>query len=430
MFGVFCLLNNLVLGALGLLLNGYGDWSLRYIYQVKISVPCVLLSIISSNTNPHYTLHKHFTLLSDLFFNTSERFILSNTQVKMVEFTTFKGSKEGKIVESKTTKEVGPDEVLIKVTHSGLCGTDEHYKCADMVLGHEGAGVIEVLPLLHLQNFSLTATQEVGSSVKTYTKGDRVGWGYQHSSCGHCKQCLTGHETLCPERAMYGYADQDQGSFAHYAVWKADYIFAIPSSIATEHAAPLMCGGATVFNALQSFGTKPTDRVGVIGIGGLGHLAIQFAAKMGCEVVVFSSTDSKKDEAFKLGATEFVATKNVKDLAEKVARPIDTLLVTTSVQPDWKQFLPIMAPGATIFPLTVSADDLTIPYMPILAGELKIQGSLVAARQVHREMLVFAAHHGIKPIIEVFPMTQEGITECMEKLEKGGMRYRGVLAVQ
>jgi D-arabinose 1-dehydrogenase-like Zn-dependent alcohol dehydrogenase len=239
---------------------------------------------------------------------------------------------------------------------------------------------------------------------------------------------MTGHETLCPERAMYGSADLDQGSFSHYAIWKADYVFAIPDGMAREHAAPLMCGGATVFNALKSYGTKPTDRVGVIGIGGLGHLAIQFAAKMGCEVVVFSSTDSKKEEAMRLGATEFIATKGVTEL--QVSRPIDQLLVTTSVQPDWKQFLPIMAPGATIFPLTVSADDLKIPYMPIIAGELKIQGSLVAARQVHREMLVFAAHHQIKPIIEQFPMTQEGITECMEKLESGSMRYRGVVVVQ
>ena len=227
---------------------------------------------------------------------------------------------------------------------------------------------------------------------------------------------------------MYGSADLDQGSFSHYAIWKADYIFAIPDGMAREYAAPLMCGGATVFNALQSHGTKSTDRVGVIGIGGLGHLAIQFAAKMGCEVVVFSSTDNKKEEAMRLGATEFVTTKGAKEL--QVSRPIDQLLVTSSVQPDWNQFLPIMAPGATIFPLTVSMDDLKIPYMPILAGELKIQGSLVAARQVQREMLAFAAHHQIKPIIEQFPMTQEGITECLEKLGSGKMRYRGVVYVQ
>ncbi|TVY86281.1 alcohol dehydrogenase, partial [Lachnellula willkommii] len=185
----------------------------------------------------------------------------------MVDITVFKGSNEGKIVESQTKKDLGHDEVLIRVTHSGVCGTDEHYKHQDMVLGHEGAGIIE----------------EVGSSVMNHAKGDSVGWGYQQNSCGHCKQCLTGRETLCPERAMYGTANFDTGSFAHHAIQKSAYIFAIPASIPREFAAPLMCGGATVFNALHSFGALPTHRIGVIGVGGLGHLAIQFAAKMGHE---------------------------------------------------------------------------------------------------------------------------------------------------
>ncbi|KAG9238086.1 putative NADP-dependent alcohol dehydrogenase C 2 [Amylocarpus encephaloides] len=330
----------------------------------------------------------------------------------MVEFTVFKGSKEGKIVQSKTTRELKHDEVLIKVTHSGVCGTDEHYRKVDMALGHEGAGVVE----------------EVGASVKTYRKGDSVGWGYQHNSCNHCKQCLTGHETLCPERALYGSADLDQGSFATHGVWKADYIFRIPDSIPREFAAPLQCGGATVFNVLHSFNVKPTHRIGIIGIGGLGHLAIQFAAKMGCEVVVFSSTDSKKEEATGLGASEFVATKGVSEL--QLSRPIDHLLVTTSAQPDWKLFLPIMSPGGAIYPLSVDSGNFTIPYMPLIAGELKVQGSLVAARDVQNEMLAFAAHHQIRPIVEKFPMSAEGITEAMAKLAEGNVRYRAVLVAQ
>lgn len=226
---------------------------------------------------------------------------------------------------------------------------------------------------------------------------------------------------------MYGYADHDQGSFAHFGVWKADFIYKIPDSIPREYASPLMCGGATVWNVLQSFNAKPTHRVGIIGVGGLGHLAIQFAHKMGCQVVVFSGTDSKKDEAMKLGADEFVATKGAKEL--QVSGPIDHLMITTSFQPDWNLFLPIMAPGGTLYPLTVSQGDFKIPYMPIISGELKIQGSLVAARQVHRDMLDFAAHHQIRPIIQTFPMTVQGIEESMKTLDEGKMRYRGVLVV-
>ncbi|KAI9643228.1 hypothetical protein NHQ30_007844 [Ciborinia camelliae] len=329
----------------------------------------------------------------------------------MVEFTVFKGSKEGKIVKATTTREIGPNDVLVKITHSGLCGTDEHYRHADMALGHEGAGIAE----------------EVGSAVTSIKKGDSIGWGYQHGSCNNCKQCLTGHETLCPDRVMYGLGNLDQASMGTHAVWDANYLFKIPENMSREYAAPLMCGGATVYNVLRSFngGVKPTDRVGVIGIGGLGHLAIQFAAKMGCEVVVFSTTDAKKAEALALGATEFVATKDVTEL--KISAPIDHLIVTTSFQPNWHQFFAIMAPQATIYPLTVSFDDMKLPYMPILMYEFKVQGSLVAARQVHRDMLAFAGHHGIKPIIEEFPMSEEGIQDAFKKLEDGKMRYRGVI---
>ena len=329
-----------------------------------------------------------------------------------VDFTVWKGSKDGKIIESKGSRPIGPDEVLVKVTHSGLCGTDIHYKTADMALGHEGAGVVE----------------QTGALVKTVKKGDRVGWGYEHNCCGHCKQCLRGVETFCPERAMYGYADLDQGSFATAAVWKADFLFKIPDGIENQYAAPLMCGGATVFNALQFHNAKSTDRVGIIGVGGLGHLAIQFAAKMGCEVVVFSGTDSKKAEALKLGAKEFHAMKDRKDLAD--VKPIDHLLVTTSAQPDWNLYLSVMAPSGTIYPLSVSEGDLKMPYMPLLLSGLTVQGSLVAARQIHREMLEFANIHQIKPIIQTFPLSTKGVEEAFKTLEEGNMRYRGVLVAQ
>jgi len=176
------------------------------------------------------------------------------------------------------------------------------------------------------------------------------------------------------------------------------------------------------------YGARPTDRVGVIGVGGLGHLAIQFASKMGCEVVVFSGTDSKKEEAMKLGATEFYATKGITEL--KLSQPIDRLLVTTSQQPDWTLYQPILAPGATIFPLSVSFENLSIPYMPLILSGVRIQGSLVAARAVHVKMLEFAARHGIRPVIERFPLSREGIEGAFERLERGEMRYRGVLVAE
>ncbi|KAI9750300.1 MAG: hypothetical protein M1835_001414 [Candelina submexicana] len=161
-----------------------------------------------------------------------------------------------------------------------------------MVLGHEGVGVVA----------------QVAEDVIDLKVGDRIGWGYEHDSCGRFQQCLSGHEQYCAKRHMYGMTEFDQGSLASHAVWREAFLFKIPDAMASEDAAPLMCDGATVFAPLHAF-VKSSDRVGIIGVGGLGHLAIQFAAKMGCEVVVFSGTDSKREEATKIGAPEFVPMK-------------------------------------------------------------------------------------------------------------------------
>jgi D-arabinose 1-dehydrogenase-like Zn-dependent alcohol dehydrogenase len=331
----------------------------------------------------------------------------------MPSFTVYKGSDSGKIVKAQTTRpDLKNDDVLVRVTASGVCGTDEHFKHADMALGHEGAGVVE----------------DLGPAVTSLKKGDRVGWGYEHDSCGHCEYCLSGREQYCPERKMYGMADTDQGSFASHGVWREAFLFKIPDALSDTDAAPLMCGGATVFNSLHASQVKPTDRVGIMGVGGLGHLAIQFASKMGCDVVVLSGSDSKKEEAMKLGANDFIATKGKKEI--DVGRKIDVLLVTTSVMPDWNVVLPTLAPTATIVPLTVSEGDFTIPQNPLILGGHTVQGVAVSARAVHRQMLAFAALHNIKPIVMKFPMSEEGIEEAMGTLRDGKMRYRGVLIPQ
>ncbi|QIX00203.1 hypothetical protein AMS68_005720 [Peltaster fructicola] len=326
----------------------------------------------------------------------------------MPSFTVFRGTDSGKVKKAETKKDLKGDQVYLRVTASGLCGTDLHYRKADMALGHEGVGIVE----------------ELGPDVKSLKKGDRVGWGYEHDSCGQCEQCLKGFETHCPKRAMYGDADTDQGSFATGAVWREAFLFKIPEGLSDEEAAPLMCGGATVFNALHQYNVQPTETVGVIGMGGLGHLAVQFAAKMGCNVVVLSGSDRKKDEATRLGAREFVAMKGAKEL--KVPRPLNRVIVTTSVQPDWSLIMPILAPGAIISPLSVAEGNFEIPYMPLLLNGITVQGSVVAPRYIHNRMLEFAALHQIKPVLQKFPMTEEGINEAMDKLEKGDVHFRGV----
>ncbi|KAG1726187.1 uncharacterized protein EDB91DRAFT_1061732, partial [Suillus paluster] len=163
-------------------------------------------------------------------------------------------------------------------------------------------------------------------------------------------------------------------------------------------------------------------------VGGLGHLAIQFAAKMGCQVVVFSGTESKKEEAMQLGASEFYMTKDVEKL--QIGAPIKHLFVTSSQQPDWKFYLPILVPHTKIYLLTVSSDALTLPYMQLVNNGLTLQGSICPSCGTHVKMLRFAALHGIKPIVQEFPLTRTGIEKSMEKLEKGEVRYRAVLVAE
>ncbi|KAI1145445.1 GroES-like protein [Nemania diffusa] len=329
----------------------------------------------------------------------------------MPTFTVFKGNESGAPKKETSTRpdELTGDEVFVRITASGLCGTDLHHRHMHMGLGHEGVGIVE----------------KTGPSCQTLKPGDRVGWGYSHGFCGHCEQCQSGNTIYCAERAIYGEANLDQGSFSSHAVWREVALFKIPDSMSDYDAAPLQCAGATVFSALHSFQTQPTETVGIMGVGGLGHLAIQFAAKMGCRVVVISGSERKREEAMKLGAHEFIATKGKTELT--VSRPINRLLVTTSFQPDWEQLIPILSRRATVFPLSVAAGNFEIPYMPFLMNGITVQGSMVASRIVHERMLEFAALHQIKAMIQLFDMTEEGILDAMEKLDQGKVHFRAVL---
>ncbi|KAA8915014.1 alcohol dehydrogenase [Sphaerosporella brunnea] len=328
-------------------------------------------------------------------------------------FTVFKGDETGKIHRATTTRKLNPDEVLVKITYSGLCGTDCHYRPSGCVLGHEGIGVVE----------------ELGENAHRFKKGDVVGWGYIHKTCGICLNCLKGQEVYCVAREFFGTHDLDQGSMGTHAIWREAYLFAIPKEIEPAKAAPLMCAGATVFAPLYENNVNATHTVGIVGIGGLGHLAIQFAAKMGCRVVVFSSSEDKRAEALQLGASEFYSTKGKTKL--EVAHKIDYLLVATSYLPSWELYLDVMNALGSVFPLTIDPVGLMqIPYPPFLTNGLKIVGTIIASRGVHTIMLEFAARHKVQAMIEVFPMNEEGITEAFAKLDAGKLRYRAVLQNQ
>ncbi|KIK64811.1 hypothetical protein GYMLUDRAFT_402076 [Collybiopsis luxurians FD-317 M1] len=329
----------------------------------------------------------------------------------IAEGITFRGSSSGKVVRSFFRQNLAPDQVAVRVTHSGVCGTDLHYLTQDMVLGHEAVGIVIA----------------VGSSCTVYKPGDRVGWGYEHYSCGTCTPCLTGEECYCAKGRFYGASDFDQGSFSNIGVWREQWLFRVPDGIKSEDAAPLMCGGASCFGPLVQY-CRPIDRVGIVGMGGLGHLAVQFAAKMGCEVIVFSATESKCEDALALGAHEFYVTQGVSHFSSLgVKKPVDRLILTTAALPDVFQFYPVMAPKAIVIPLTATKETLAVPYFDTLFLGVKVVSSMLATRYMHVKMLEFAERNGIRPLVEKFPMTEAGIQQAIKRLESGGIRYRAVL---
>lgn len=243
------------------------------------------------------------------------------------EYTIYRPN--GGVVDAvKTTiPALGPHDVLIRITHTGVCHTDAVF-CSfnvPLALGHEGVGIVEA----------------IGSSVTQFKIGERAGGGYHRDACGHCKYCLSGKDIHCYERVIFGEADFDNGTFGEYYIGKETFVHKIPDGLASEHAAPLQCAGATVYAALKAT-LSPGKRVGIYGIGGLGHLAIQYAAKLGADVVVYSTTASKEAEARGFGAKEFHVINNMFDTA---TAPIDVLVLTSTKYPDWEKYADIFFLG-------------------------------------------------------------------------------------
>ncbi|CAG9954514.1 unnamed protein product [Clonostachys rosea f. rosea IK726] len=327
-----------------------------------------------------------------------------------VTYTVFRGGPEGKISQAKVTRVLQDHEVFIETTHSGLCGTDEHYLKCGQVLGHEGIGIV----------------RQVGSCVQSVQRGDRVGFGYTHEICGVCDNCATGWDQYCRNQKQYGFHDLDNGTFSHNAVWDAKCVYKIPDGYKSVYAAPLMCAGATVWTVLSEYGVLPTQRVGVMGIGGLGHLAIKLAAAMGCEVVVLSSSEAKRQEAMDYGASEYHVFR-CGDKPPVDFKPLKHLLLCGSASVDYLSLIPLMDTHGSIYPLTVAFEPVPIPLLDLVWKGVKIQGSLVASRHSIRTLLDFAARKNIKPTIMTFPLDACGIETAMQQLREGQIRYRAVL---
>ncbi len=306
------------------------------------------------------------------------------------------------------------DQVEIKVTHCGICHSDLSMLDNDwgmssypFVPGHEAVGVIT----------------EIGSHVKNLKVGQTVGVGWYAGSCTYCPQCLSGNQNLCPasEATIVG----RHGGFADRLRCQAIWAVPIPEKVAAEKAGPLFCGGITVFNPIVQFGVKPTDRVGVIGIGGLGHMALQFLNKWGCEVYAFTSSDSKQAEAARLGAHKAINSKDPEQL-KKISGSLDFVLSTVNVGMEWGAYLQTLSPKGKLHFVGASLAPLGVSPMELIMGQKSLSGSPLGSPATTAQMLEFCARHSIAPVTESFPMSQ--VNEAFDHLRAGKARYRIVLS--
>ena len=306
------------------------------------------------------------------------------------------------------------DDVEVNISHCGICHSDVHLIDNDwqlsqypLVPGHEIIGHIT----------------RVGKNVTELSVGDRVGIGWQCHACLSCESCLQGEEAFC-EKSL-ATANRHYGGFANYVFANQRFVFKIPDSLNSETAAPLLCGGVTVYTPFQAYDVRPAMRVGVIGIGGLGHLALQFARAWGCEVTAFSHSANKAKEAMDFGAHHFVATQNISELTALV-KQFDFIISTVPGAIEWDTFLSLLRPKGKLCVVGVSP-TVTFAGFSLLRGNHSICGSVIGHPLRIKEMLQFAARHQIKAKTQLMPLSR--VNEAIDVVRKGNARYRVVLAV-
>ena len=305
-------------------------------------------------------------------------------------------------------------EVEIRISHCGVYHSDLHLISNDwgisqypFIPGHEIVGEVSA----------------VGVGVKKLEIGQRVGVGWQSNSCGQCEWCSQGLENLCPTAEAT--CVHRHGGYADSVRVNARFAIPIPEAISSEGAAPLLCGGITVYNPLRSHGVNPSSRVGIVGIGGLGHMALQFARVFGAEVTAFSTSEAKEEEARALGAQFFVNTRESKEMREVVGK-FDFILTTINADQDWMTYIQALRPTGTLCFVGVPPSPVSVHAFPLISGIRTITGSPIGSPYRLREMMDVAARHGVKAQTERFPMAK--VNEAIERVKKNKVRYRAVLA--
>ncbi|KAJ1730389.1 hypothetical protein LPJ61_003034 [Coemansia biformis] len=344
---------------------------------------------------------------------------------KINEIHGWAAMKPGLAVEpwSYTPRPLGAHDVEIKIEYSGICGSDLHTIKGEWgppnlpaIVGHEIVGRV------------ITK----GDAVTTLAEGDMVGVGAQVYAClqKDCNPCSRDLDPHCPHmvftyNSKYADGAQAHGGYSEAVRVDASYAFKVPEAIDPAHAAPLMCAGATVFAPMLRHGVKKGDRVGVVGIGGLGHLAIQFARALGAEVYALSHSPSKRDMCLELGASHFVDTSDKEQLAA-LGRTLNYLFVTSSSESNqYNDYITWMDFEGKIVMLAIPVGKLSFTPAEFIHSEVAVTGSLIGGVNVLRKTIEFAAKHNIRPIIEKYPMDQ--VNEALQRMDAGKAHYRIVL---
>lgn len=305
------------------------------------------------------------------------------------------------------------DEVEVDVSFCGLCHSDVSVLNNDwgissypFVPGHEVIGRIAKL----------------GAKVPGLRLGQQVGIGWNAGSCMHCRQCIGGNHHLCASAAptIIGH----HGGFSDRVRAKWQWVFPLPETLDPSAAGPLLCAGITVFSPFVLHSIRPTDRIGVVGIGGLGHLAIRFAKAWGCEITAFTHNLAKQDDAVKLGADRVVSSTDSTQI-RALAGQIDMLLIAVNVPLDWSALISTLAPNGHLHIVGVVTQPIPVSAFDLIMGQRSISGSPTGSPAMTAMMLDFAARHGIYPQVEHFPMSR--VNDAIAHLKAGKARYRIVL---
>jgi uncharacterized zinc-type alcohol dehydrogenase-like protein len=333
----------------------------------------------------------------------------------MQEFKAYAASRAKGPLEpfSFTPGPLGSEEVEIKVSHCGICHSDLSMldnewgmSTFPLVAGHEAVGTVSAM----------------GEDAKGLKVGQPVGVGWFASSCLSCPECLSGHHNLC----QYGQGTivGRYGGFADRLRAQWTWVRPLPEALDQAKTGPLLCGGVTVFTPFLDYALSPTSRVGIIGIGGLGHMALQFANKWGCEVHAFTTSDSKEAEARQLGA-HFVHNTQRDGVYKSLARTFDLILSTINVPLDVPALLETLAPQGRLHVVGAILKPMEVPAFGLIMGQKSVAGSPTGGPAAIDRMLAFSARHGIAPVVETFPMSK--VNEALERLRSGKARYRIVL---